>query len=354
MARSRLLDPRFFMDAELADAERAAGLPLRLAYAALWCQADREGRFAWKPRELKLGCLPYDDVDFAAVLDLLADLDKIQRYEINGRAYGFIPNFLLFQRPHPRETESQIPPMPTQGKPKASPRRAQGEPRRTMNSGLPVVTESVAVADEEAPAVPAASAAAADSGDHETPCMPPIVDLSPNPLVAKLVSVVAGLSPALTTALQPFLAQARYPASITGEVRAALDGMRGTVWPEATVIQALTDMQAANVSPFSPRAFRAFLQGVADESTRSRERKADANAAASRAEGQRHKASPPPRLTGLPPDQVPDVGALLAAEGLVRPGTPMDASGEPSPDQKREGFRQAAAQAATDHARGAA
>ena len=167
---------------------------------------------------------------------------------------------------------------------------------------------------------------------------------------AREAAAATGLSPALTAALQPFLASACYPASITGEVRAALDGMRGTVWPEATVIQALTDMQAANVSPFSPRAFRAFLQGVADESTRSRERKADANAAASRAEGQRHKASPPPRLTGLPPDQVPNVGALLAAEGLVKPGTPMDAPGEPGPEQKREGFRRAAA----DRARGAA
>jgi len=109
MARTRLIKPEFFKHGELYDAERATGLPLRIAFAGLWCQADREGRFVWKPRELKLDVLPYDDVDFAAVLDALAGAGFVVRYEAEGRAFGHIPSFAKHQTFNGREQPSRIP-----------------------------------------------------------------------------------------------------------------------------------------------------------------------------------------------------------------------------------------------------
>jgi hypothetical protein len=54
MARIRTVKPDLFRHEGLFDAERASGLPLRIAFAGLWTAADREGRFAWSPRTLKL------------------------------------------------------------------------------------------------------------------------------------------------------------------------------------------------------------------------------------------------------------------------------------------------------------
>jgi hypothetical protein len=68
MARIRTIKPEFFRHADLYEAEKETGLPLRLAFAGLWTAADREGRFKWRPRELKLDCLPHDEVDFHACL----------------------------------------------------------------------------------------------------------------------------------------------------------------------------------------------------------------------------------------------------------------------------------------------
>ena len=45
----------------------------------------------WKPRALKLDALPYDDVDFAGVLDALAAHGFVVKYEAAGRVYGCIP-----------------------------------------------------------------------------------------------------------------------------------------------------------------------------------------------------------------------------------------------------------------------
>lgn len=128
MARSRVLSAKFFTDEKLFDAEQAAGLPLRLAYEGLWCAADREGRFEWKPRELKLHVLPYDQVDFAAVLDALEAAGFIQSYRVGESRYGFIPKFSLYQRIHPREAASTLP-EPTQGHPKVVPGQSRGNPR---------------------------------------------------------------------------------------------------------------------------------------------------------------------------------------------------------------------------------
>ena len=109
MARKRFIAPEFFTHEALYDAEEASGLPLRLAFSALWCHADRRGVFAWKPRVLKLTCLPYDPVDFGQVLDALESAGFVQGYEVDGRRYGIIPSFNRWQSFHKDERPSNAP-----------------------------------------------------------------------------------------------------------------------------------------------------------------------------------------------------------------------------------------------------
>lgn len=109
MARIRTIKPEFFRHADLYEAEKETGLPLRLAFAGLWTAADREGRFKWKPRELKLDCLPHDDVDFVRVLDALTTRGWLVRYTVNGIEYGAIPTWGVHQVINNREKASEFP-----------------------------------------------------------------------------------------------------------------------------------------------------------------------------------------------------------------------------------------------------
>lgn len=135
MPRRRDLSPDFFTNEDLVLAERASGgLPLRIAYQGLWCHADREGRFEWRPGRLKLGVLPYDDVDMEAVLMALVQSGHVVRYEADGQAFGWIPTFKKHQqRIHPREAPSRIPPhQDDPGQPPAPPRSTKGEPKSRL------------------------------------------------------------------------------------------------------------------------------------------------------------------------------------------------------------------------------
>ena len=109
MARIRTIKPEFFRHEALFEAEKKAGLPLRVAYAGLFTAADREGRFKWSPRSLKLDCLPYDEVDFGAVLDALCAAGFIVKYQIDGETYGAIPAWSAHQHINMKEKESEIP-----------------------------------------------------------------------------------------------------------------------------------------------------------------------------------------------------------------------------------------------------
>ena len=109
MARIRTIKPVFFRHHDLYQAEIESGLPLRVAFAGLWTAADRDGRFRWQPEALKLDCLPYDKVDFVAVLDCLAKLEVIASYKANGKTYGYIPSWHEHQRVHHTEVASKLP-----------------------------------------------------------------------------------------------------------------------------------------------------------------------------------------------------------------------------------------------------
>jgi hypothetical protein len=109
MARIRTIKPDFFRHEELYQAEKETGLPLRIAFAGLWTVADREGRFRWRPREIKLDVLPYDDVDFSRVLDALTTRHFLAKYSLADDVYGYIPSFKKHQLVNNRESASRLP-----------------------------------------------------------------------------------------------------------------------------------------------------------------------------------------------------------------------------------------------------
>lgn len=114
MGRIRSVKPDLFVHERLFDAEQATGLPLRIAFIGLWTVACREGRFEWRTRALKAAVLPFDDVDFGAVLDALEHGGFIASYEVGGKRYGYVPSWSAHQKPNKREAQSPFPAPPDQ------------------------------------------------------------------------------------------------------------------------------------------------------------------------------------------------------------------------------------------------
>lgn len=113
MPRIRTVKPRLFQHSGLFDAEHDTGLPLRLAYIGLFTCCDREGRFKWDARELKLHILPWDELDFSRVLDALTTRGFVIAYASStGEKFGAIPKFTHHQVINNRESASEIPPPP--------------------------------------------------------------------------------------------------------------------------------------------------------------------------------------------------------------------------------------------------
>lgn len=109
MARIRTIKPDFFTSEDIVALSPYA----RLFYIALWCEADREGRFSWKPTTFKLRYFPGDAVDVQALGKELIDRGLVVLY---GAGLAYIPTFLDHQHVNPRETPSSLP------TPDASPR----------------------------------------------------------------------------------------------------------------------------------------------------------------------------------------------------------------------------------------
>lgn len=102
MARIRTIKPDFFTSSDTMDLSPRA----RLLYIGLWCEADREGRFAWRPSSLKVRYLPKDDCDISAVCGELLAGRLVVLY---GDGLAFIPTFTKHQVINGREGESSLP-----------------------------------------------------------------------------------------------------------------------------------------------------------------------------------------------------------------------------------------------------
>lgn len=107
--RIRTIKPEIGADEDLWDLGQETGLPVYQVFTLLWCCADREGRFEWRPRALKAICLPYWDGDFSRVLDALMTRRFLVRYTSGGREYGLVRTFLKHQHINGREPASDLP-----------------------------------------------------------------------------------------------------------------------------------------------------------------------------------------------------------------------------------------------------
>jgi hypothetical protein len=108
MARIRTIKPETFDDPDLCELPMEA----RWLFVGLWCQADKAGRLEDDPRRLQARILPFDrDLDCDNILSRLSP-KFITRYVVDGRRYIQVNNFPEHQHPHPRETDSLLPPPP--------------------------------------------------------------------------------------------------------------------------------------------------------------------------------------------------------------------------------------------------
>lgn len=105
MARARNIKPGFFRNADLVE------LPFetRLLFIGLWTIADRAGRLEDRPKQIKMDIFPADNVDCDACIKSLADKGMLTRYEVDGKRYLQITNFVKHQNPHRDEKASTIP-----------------------------------------------------------------------------------------------------------------------------------------------------------------------------------------------------------------------------------------------------
>lgn len=88
-----MIDPEFWSDEEIGMWSHSA----RLFYIALWNFADDEGRFKAHSALLKSQIFPYDaKVNIDKLKTEIGN--KVQWYEADGLIYGYLRNFLKYQR----------------------------------------------------------------------------------------------------------------------------------------------------------------------------------------------------------------------------------------------------------------
>lgn len=109
MARIRTVKPELAAHEGMFDLEEQTGLPVRFAWVMLFTVADREGRFAWRPRTIKAQTLPHDLIDFSRVLDAWLTRGFIIKYRVGNEWFGVIPTFTKHQVINNRETKSDLP-----------------------------------------------------------------------------------------------------------------------------------------------------------------------------------------------------------------------------------------------------
>lgn len=102
MARIRTIKPEFFTSEDIVELEPLA----RLLYIALWCEADKEGRFSWKPKTFKMRYLPADNCIIEDVCNALISSGLVVLY---GDGLAYIPTFHRHQHINPRESVSSLP-----------------------------------------------------------------------------------------------------------------------------------------------------------------------------------------------------------------------------------------------------
>lgn len=105
MARIRSVHPGFFSDESVV----ACSFPSRLLLIGLWGEADDNGIFEWKPLSLKMRLMPADNVDLPTLLLELETHNTIRKFTHEGKYYGAVRNFAIYQRPKKPKTRYFMP-----------------------------------------------------------------------------------------------------------------------------------------------------------------------------------------------------------------------------------------------------
>ena len=113
MARIRSIHPGILTDESFM--MLTVEIPLAIALMlGLWMEADDAGTFEWKPITLKARCLPAANTNVSDLLDALQSVEMVKRFEVGGKPYGVVRNFVKYQRPkdpkctHPSNDEMQM------------------------------------------------------------------------------------------------------------------------------------------------------------------------------------------------------------------------------------------------------
>lgn len=125
MPRARNIKPGFFKNEILGGQDPY----LRILFAGLWTLADRDGRLEDRPLRIKAELLPWDLVDANLLLTTLASFADedgkpafIERYEVSGKKYIQVVNFVKHNHFHKDEKPRGYPAKPE--KPGANPVQA--------------------------------------------------------------------------------------------------------------------------------------------------------------------------------------------------------------------------------------
>lgn len=107
--RSRNIKPGLFINDELGELSISA----RYLFIGIWCLADREGCFEYKPKKIKALIFPYDDIEIEPLFASLVASAFIQGYKYKDPTdqnpeitFYQIVNFTKHQRPHYNEIAS--------------------------------------------------------------------------------------------------------------------------------------------------------------------------------------------------------------------------------------------------------
>jgi hypothetical protein len=95
MARIRSIHPAIFTDEVFVSLSESS----QLLWIGLWCEADDQGVFEWKPLSLRMRLRPVSGKPIDEQLDELCETRCLARFEVEGRPYGVIRNFVKHQRP---------------------------------------------------------------------------------------------------------------------------------------------------------------------------------------------------------------------------------------------------------------
>lgn len=132
MSRIRSIHPGQWTDEDFVELSLAG----RLLSIGIRNEADDNGVFEWKPVGLKMRLFPADAIDVAALLDELVAANQIMQFEAEGRRFGAIRNFRVYQRP--KSPTCQFPTTPEVEKyvgisaaDETLPKRGPGRPRKT-------------------------------------------------------------------------------------------------------------------------------------------------------------------------------------------------------------------------------